>query len=304
MRKLHIVGLALFAVFAFGAMTAASASAAGGPEWIVTLCEKVAANTGHWLVRDSNGKCLEHDAVAEGEWETKLIKLAASEVEKVTSEGENFILRGTANIECPLEIDKGTINGGNPGTDETTLQFTGCHVVGDTVAECGASNTSTAGEVLVSNIHTLLAYPQGKPETTTEAYDAFVPSTENTFVEFTLTGTKCGLLNNEKVKVKAIGTEVKEPAFNKNCGVLAKLGKLSGGVFVGAKAGEEAVTGALQSLGASGSNLGSPTEAEQWESGKKVFLLIECKLEALGSASEVGTADVTLESEEEYGWEV
>lgn len=295
--RLSRLGILAVVTIALGMVTAANASAIGGPVNVIVLCEKVALPTGHYLERASNGQCREKDATAEGEWETKAMVLAAGETVNIVSEGKEFVLKGTTNFGCSLETDVGTIDGGNPGTAETTMTYTGCHLEGDTVAECGISNTSTAGELLVTNVHTVLVYPESKAETISEAYVAFVPNLANTLVEFTLTGTKCALLNNIKVVALATGTEIKEPAFNKNCARLAEVGKLSGGVFTGLTATELAVVGALQSLG-------TPTEAELYEQGAKRFKLIECKMEAFGSGAVVGTSDVILESEEEYGWEV
>lgn len=271
MRKMthtKTLGLALVAVFAFGAFVAASASAVGGPVWIVLKG-------------------------------TELVVLGAGQSEALTSTGGTFALKGATEILCTAESDTGKIIGGNPGTDETSIQFSGCSVEGKTVAECGASNTATAGLVEVNGIKTVLVYPQGKAGSTTEALDAFIPGSGNLFVEFTLKGTNCGLLNNIKVNVNATGTEITEPAFNKKCGVLARVGKLnSSNAFVATISGEEALVGALNSEELL-------TEAELWLPTAKVFNLITCKLEAFSlEASELGVSDVTLVSKNEFGWEV
>ena len=70
---------------------------------------------------------------------------------------------------------------------------------------------ATAGEVVVV-LKSVLVFPKGASESSTEALDALVPQGEaangNLFVEFELTGTNCGVLNGSKVKVEAAGTEV------------------------------------------------------------------------------------------------
>jgi hypothetical protein len=310
MRKLHIVGLALFAVFAFSAVAVESASAArGGPQWIVVLCEKVPVNTGHWLkLNSSTLKCEERDAVAEGEWETKLMTLATGEVEPIRSTGGVFVLNGTlASVECKTEDDTGELIGGTPGADFTKIEFLTCNVVGK--PNCLAGSTAEPENIL-AEAQTVLVYPKEKAGLTAEALDAFFPpnkgETENLFVEFTLknaTGsTECALLNTVKVNVEAIGTLVLEPTVIKKCGVLGRVGKLSSSnVFSRTESGEQGVVGALEFPTVEP----IPLEAEEWETVKENYNKITCKLEALGGeAKELGTTDVELTNTEEFGWEV
>jgi len=84
------------------------------------------------------------------------------------------------------------------------------------------------------------------------AYDQFFPATtSNVFAEFTLTGSPagaCGVLENKTIKVKATGTEVKDPAINRKCGIISEVGKDDGGsppVFLQTISGELATLGAL-----------------------------------------------------------
>jgi hypothetical protein len=298
--SLGLAGLmAVVAMLGFSAVQAASALAVGGPVWNVVLCEKVAVKTGLFLVRSAAEKCEAKDGTPEGEFETFLRELTAGQTAPLTSSGGAFKLNGITNISCSSEQDTGELIGGNPGTALSIIEFLGCAVEGKTVAECGASNVTGMPGVVLTEVKSVLVYPHEKAETDEEALLVFVPDEAgNLFVEFTLTGTNCGLLNNLKVNVNATGTEIKEPALNKKCGVLARVGKLEAGAFVITKAGEEAITGALNSEG-------TPTEATLWKPTAKTFELITCKLEAFfASATEVGVSDITLLSGEPFGWEL
>jgi hypothetical protein len=306
MRKLHIAGLALFAALALSAVTAGSASAAqGGPQWIVVLCEKVAAKTGHWLKQNSSTlKCEERDAVAEGEWETKLMVLATGETEPDRSSGGKFILKSTTNMECATEQDTGELIGGTPGTDLTSIELLKCNV--EKLKNCLVGNV-TKENIEIKDINSVLVYPKAKAESVTEALDVFTPGggTSNTFTEYTLetasgaTTETCSLLNKVKVVVNATGTEIKEPKFEKKCGFFAAVGKLNGSaVFERTVSGEQGVVGALEFKG-------TPNEAELWNKATSSYGKIACSLEGFKAAMEVlGTTDVELTNEEEYGWEV
>jgi len=298
--SLGLAGLmAVVSMLGFSAVQAASALAVGGPVWNVVSCEKVAVKTGFYLVRTTAGKCEALDNTTEGEFEKVLHELTAGQTAAISSSGGVFGLDGTTNILCSSEQDTGELIGGNPGTDLSIIEFLGCAVEGKTVAECGASNVTGMAGVVLTEVKSVLVYPHEKAETNEEALDAFVPDEAgNLFVEFTLTGTSCGLLNNLKVNVNATGTEIKEPALNKKCGVLARVGKLEGEAFKITKADEEALVGALNSEG-------TPTEATLWKPTAKTFELITCKLEAFFAAStELGISDITLLSGEEFGWEL
>lgn len=316
MRKLHILGLALFSVFAFSAVAAVSASALSGPKWIVVLCENVGAAKGLFLLRSATGKCEEKDATPEGEWETTLHVLELNETVNILSDGGVFLLLSMlANVECATEQDTGKLFGGNPGTDLTTIEFLTCNLEGH--VHCLAENIAT-GIILVESL-TVLVYPHPTTEPPTlaeaekEAMDAFVPDlpteeANNLFAEFTLKNaagfTECGLLAGQKGKPTATGTQIGNPSgdtlFDKRCGVLTWMGKLNGSsIFERTKSGEETVLGALEAP--------EPpvTEAWLWNNETSKFELIECKLEAFtGVAKEIGTTDVDLESGELFGWEV
>ncbi len=286
----------LLVAFSVGAEAPASAPAAeGGPVWMVKLCVEKAG--GHYLTRSGAGKCGEFMEMGEGPYEETLQTLGAGESASVVSSGGAFKLDGVQTVECASEKDTGEVIGGNPGTGLTTIIYKECHVAGQ--PECLAGNKSES-EIETASIHSVLVYPTAKAEGKEEAYSAFVPGgTTNTFAEFELknaTGfTEC-LVNKLLVTVTANGTEIKKPAFNKDCGGLALVGKLEAGSFRKLAAGEEAVLGALESTG-------SPTSAELWEGS--AFAKIECKMQAFGgSATELGVSDVELTSGESSGWEV
>lgn len=267
-RSILFVLVAIIAALAVGVLGASAAFASGGPEWLVKAAPLV-------------GK------------------------QAITSSGGKFVLEGVTNIECASEKDTGEIIGGNPGTDKTTIKFEKCNVEGKPT--CLAGNV-TAEEIEVVGINTVLAYPLNKKEEAGEALDAFVPggaAGNNTFVTFKLTGgiSACGLLNNITVEVKAVGTTITKPAFEKNCGVLTKVGLLeANGTFKISKAGEEAIIGALNAE-TNGAKVQIPTEAELWEG--TAFKKITCKLEAFGAAAaELGISDVELASKELFGWTI
>ena len=68
MKPIPNLGLALFAVFAFGAMTAASALAANG-EWLVAkveVKENLPAETGRVTIRSQMDQCHELGNLSQG----------------------------------------------------------------------------------------------------------------------------------------------------------------------------------------------------------------------------------------------
>jgi len=280
MRKLPILILALFAVFAFSVVVVATASAEG-PVWIVLLLAP-----------------------------ENLMVLGAGESEAFSSTGGKFTLDGVTNIECASEKDSGEIigNGGVlPGTGKTTIEFEKCNVVG--AVNCLASNTGVPDKVLVEDVKTMLVYPDtSSAPNATEALNAFFPlgvaERPNQFVEFKLlnaigaTEHLCMLLNGTEVLVEAVGDEINSPInLKKKCGVLALVGKLNGaGNFVATVGGEEALTGAIESSGV--------TEALTLVT-TTTYTLINCLLEAFeAAAEELGISDITLNSGDEFGWAI
>jgi hypothetical protein len=209
-----------------------------------------------------------------------------------------FKLKGEVSVECTTVKSTGFLLGGNPGTDYSKITFTGCHLEGKTA--CTAKSVkplaaSNAGEIIVDAL-TILAFPVGS---TTSALDAFAADGEtgnpNLFVEFKLEGgiANCGALNNSEVKVEAKGTAIKIKGEERNCGVLAEVGKVSA-----TETFELTASGGLAAAGA----LNFPTPA--LKKAELAGAAIECKLEVLNKpAEEVGLSKVTTSPEEVYGWD-
>jgi hypothetical protein len=262
-----MVAVAALAISGFGSVMSASAS---GPVWLVNGAELGAG-----------------------------AKVAFTSQSDGTNEPK---LDGLNNILCKSEQDTGELIGGNPGTDLATIEFLECAVEGKTVEECGATSSGMAAGVILTEVKTVLVYPQGEANSTTKALVAFTPdnneTTNNLFVEFTLAGTNCPIgLNNLKVDVNATGTLITAPKLEKKCGALAEIGKLNASsVFENTISGEELVTGVLNTEALL-------TEAELWNGA--AFELITCKLEAfVAEASELAISNVTLVSKEKFGWGV
>ena len=211
MSRIRVTLLSFLAVFAVSVVAASAAQAAGGPFW----------KTENRGVLGTSG-------------ETRVVK-------SVNVTGSVFKLKtAKVTVECQKVENFGSLEGGNPGIDEAIIFFKECSLAGK--PECKATGLKpekapTKGEIIVA-VKTVLVYPKGKAQKPEEALDAFVPEGEgaegaaanNLFVEFEFTGgaANCGTLNLAKVEVKATGTNVTRPPFNRKCGVLAKLGTASG----------------------------------------------------------------------------
>ena len=289
MRKFYVIGIALFAMFAFSAVVVSTASAEG-PWWIILLG-------------------------------TELHRLNWPEEEKLLGEQDevSFTLKGTlANIECPEVHITGNLIGNNPGMDLGVLEVLKCHIAG--LPNCLAGNlpepVGSREDIIDEEVLSVLVYWDNKGvEELTLGMVAFFPDNttvgNNLFAEFTLKNaagsTECGaLLNGVKVEVKASGTEVGEVgetghkvAFNKKCGFLAEIGLLNASkMFEEQVSGVEATVGVLNTekviTEAFILNVGASNES----------LLIACLLEAFGGAAEgLGLAKIDLESGNEFGWE-
>ena len=159
--------------------------------------------------------------------------------------------------------------------------------------------------MIVVNVATALFYPAGEAKTSKKALDAFTPvEAGNKFAEVEFAKvTACNLLKGKKIIVSATGEEIPvkilnggaEETVKRKCGVLAEVGKLSGGVFEVTKAGALAKEGALN----------FPTTAiasGEFEEGTK-FKSVKCSLTAgEGAVVESGLSKVETEPAEEFGW--
>jgi hypothetical protein len=290
MRTTRMLMLSLLAVFAFSAITAAASATVtpGGPVWIHKTTKTYLA-PGEKLVTKSK-----QNSGTSGVFKLKTSLLV---------------------IQCTTETDTGELIGGNPGTDTSEVTFEGCSVEKKSVAECGAASGATAGKIGPFKLKTLLGYPKGKAEKTDEAYDQFFATpSETEFTSFTLTGTKCGALNEDKTKVVATGTKAKVVENEKNkplCGVIARVGMIKEPEgkeeFVKTVSEEVATAGGLQ--------FPEPAIKEEEVWNGTAFEVVKCGLEAkitnskgelVGNvpAEEVGVALVETVPAEPFGWEI
>jgi hypothetical protein len=291
-KTVRIVLAAAVALVAFGGIVATAAQAEG-PYWIVKCHKVLTGNVAESRWEDAACSKLKTG----GGFDRRLLNGETRAIKSSNVGALKLISSTGVTIECKKESNAGKIIGGNPGTDSAEITFTECSVAPKTVAECAASSGSVKGEIK-SNVKTVLAYPEGEAPTNTRALDAFTPQESNDlFAVFTLEGTNCALLNKEKVEVKATGSLIKINGEERQCGVLAEVGKLVGGAFVRTVSGELATEGALNFKE-------KPITKAELQTGTTTFTKIECKLEAFkATAEEVGLAKEETEPAEEFGWE-
>ena len=281
MRKFYVIGIALLAMFVFGAVAASSASAEG--PWFIILLG------------------------------TELHRLNWPEEEKVLGEQDEvpFTLDGSlANIECPEGHGAGNLIGNNPGMGLGEGEALKCHVAG--LLNCLAGNL-TEDTIFTEGLSALVYWDNNGVEVLTLAMVAAFTSSTTTdlFAEFTLKNaagsTECGaLLNGVKIDVNATGISVGEVGetghkvkIEKKCAGLAEIGLLNTSkVFEELPSGVEIPVGALNTENTVTTafilNVGASNES----------LLIECKLEAFGGEAKVlGIGKGDLESGNESGWE-
>ncbi|MGH2903804.1 MAG: hypothetical protein ACRDK7_09520 [Solirubrobacteraceae bacterium] len=185
--------LSLLAAFAVGAVASASASA---QRWVV--CEEVAGEGTEPPTKYDEHKCnTQVKALKERKWEWK--ELLAEEHRKVKSHNVGtFTLHATVGgikvkISCTAVKDTGEIWGGNPGTDEDSIEFEGCTVTEPTGKGCKVHGAGlVVGRINVSNVKTKLEVLGGV------LTDTFTPAAPPTFVEIVIEGCEGGAkaLNN------------------------------------------------------------------------------------------------------------
>ena len=125
-------------------------------------------------------------------------------------------------ISCPTTTDAGTIEGGNPGKDKSTILFSNCVVetnagVPLTESECNVkgSTDTEANMITVTNAKTELVYTGNQTEAEEERGpigDLFSPASGGTFVTLKFAGTNCpgGFTGNYAVTGTVVG-EVENP---------------------------------------------------------------------------------------------
>lgn len=187
MKKALTVLIAVgLVVTALGAVSAASASAAG-PVWKV--CEKIG---GKWETK----KCSFGNAGTQFEWVyfTKESETETIESNQMTA----FDLEVPAlaiTIRCEREHNTGTIIGGEPGTDEASVRFTECFIVGAEPPVCVVHSTGAESGEITSEVNTKLANIGGV------IYDKFTPKTEP-FTTIEIEGAECSVVETGAYEVK------------------------------------------------------------------------------------------------------
>jgi len=180
-NRLRVLLVSLLAVFAVSAVASASSASAFNLQWDV--CETGTKGVEPPTKFDDHGCSTKAKPLAEREWEWKI--LAATETRKVISNikpGTTFVLKAlNIVVTCKSATDTGTITGGTPGTDETTVTYDECTT---SIAGCKVkSATKPAGEILVSNIKTKLVEGETKAGVKVVA-DEFFKAGEFVTLEF------------------------------------------------------------------------------------------------------------------------
>ena len=153
MTRLRIVGLALVAVFAMGAVGVTTASAAkNGPHWWV--CEK-----------QTGGKFENNECSKEGTsktWESKELLSGESRPIKFTS-GETKLKTASDLIVCKKDKGTGEIIGGWPGTDKAKIMFEECEVTKPFTCKVKSVGSAPFGTIEVA-VNTELVYTGTKEQ--------------------------------------------------------------------------------------------------------------------------------------------
>jgi hypothetical protein len=175
MARIRILGLCLVAVFALSAVAAATASAVGGPIWIVKksgVTEELAA--GKTVGVESTSTPVE-------------FKL------KTTIKG----ITGT--IKCKvLVVSAAELIGGKPGTDKNVNEFKECKGEGFAALCTVSSATGVSGVIGPFGVKTTLVFPAGGARAL--ALDRFLPEAGTEFVKFKLSGGLCPDVGTVNVK--------------------------------------------------------------------------------------------------------
>jgi hypothetical protein len=145
-------------------------------------------------------------AQAAPHWVIGTSTLGAGETAAVSSSGGTFELKveelGVV-IKCSAESNTGTLKGGEPGTDEATVTFTGCKLFdlsGTQATACVVHSEGAANETIVSEVNTELIQPGGAGTT---IYDRFTSKAGQPFTTIAIdnaVGKHCaaGLVEGEE----------------------------------------------------------------------------------------------------------
>jgi len=193
MKRIKIIGLALLAVFALGAISATMAQAAEAPYYGV---------------------------------ESKRLGAGESAEVAVKQTSEYKLTAATVAITCKTSSVKAgsTINGsaaGEPGTSKETITFAGCTVAGNgTGCEVGHNGN---GEVITEPLKNELVYDAGSKESKSVGVE-FTPETGPVLSKITLFNAACSPV---AAGVQAVEGQVVAQAFGGPAGseFLLELGK-------------------------------------------------------------------------------
>ncbi len=208
--RVRLIVLSMLAVFALSVVASASASAESNDVWEVCK-EKAGAGTEPPKKFDEHKCNTQVKALALRKWEW--VTLAAGEEFKTISKGGVQKLIGhiggvAIEIECKKVTDTGNIKGGAPGTDEGSIEYTECKIVG--AAGCGVKSPppTKAGTILVASVKTKLI--QIEPGVEGEEFS----TASGTFVELELGEAenatthefekKCGVFPLAKQKITGV----------------------------------------------------------------------------------------------------
>ncbi len=131
----------------------------------------------------------------------------------------------SATVECSKATSEGTIIGGAPGTDESTITFKSCVVKGKSEAECNVKTPGSGANTIVLSakaVIVLLGSSQAQAEEGKEVGDLLTPMSGTTFGELEFAGTSCALGVTGKKKLEGSVIAKTEPAP----GTVTKVGKL------------------------------------------------------------------------------
>jgi hypothetical protein len=191
-NRIRLIGLVLVAVFAMGAVAAASASATE-PIWTVPCHKVIAANAGKGEYGNSTCTTLGGSK----EFSKKLL-VGEKEAFESKQEGVQILKAVGITIECTKEVDSGFLIGGKPGTDETSAKYTVCtNNAGCTITE----------PIELIKIPTTLVW---KEKAGGKVLDLFTPK-ENIFTTITLSKcTNIALNGSHKVEGQALAEVLNE----------------------------------------------------------------------------------------------
>lgn len=131
----------------------------------------------------------------------------------------------SATVQCANTTSEGTIKGGAPGSDESTITFKECVVKGRTEAECNVKTAGSGANTIVMKaqaVIVLLGSSQAQAEEGKEVGDLLTPVSPPAFAELEFAGSNCptGVAGKKPLEGSVVAKT--EPAP----GNVTKVGKL------------------------------------------------------------------------------